>query len=102
MTTQLNLQADQAGTYPGLSAQFSGPGFSDMRFTVRAASEKDFAEWVAQTREHGGVLDGTSFAELARPTREAGELSYGSMPEDPFELVAAGDVATHWSPEEAL
>ena len=36
MTTQLNLQADQAGTYPGISAQFSGPGFSDMRFTLVA------------------------------------------------------------------
>jgi cytochrome o ubiquinol oxidase subunit 2 len=102
MTTQLNLQADQAGTYPGLSAQFRGPGFSDMRFTVRAGSDKDFAEWVAQTREHGRVLDGTSFADLARPIRGAGELSYGSVPEDPFELVAAGHVATHWSPEEAL
>jgi len=33
MTTQLNLQADKPGIYTGLSAQFSGPGFSDMRFT---------------------------------------------------------------------
>ena len=35
MTTQLNLLADQPGTYDGLSAQFSGDGFSDMRFDVR-------------------------------------------------------------------
>ena len=36
MTTQLNLLADRPGDYPGLSANFSGDGFSDMRFLVHA------------------------------------------------------------------
>ena len=36
MTTQLNLQADTAGIFHGLSAQFSGDGFSDMHFEVQA------------------------------------------------------------------
>jgi len=31
MVTRLQLQADHPGTYPGLSAQFSGDGFADMR-----------------------------------------------------------------------
>ena len=33
MATHLWLQADHAWTYPGLSANFSGDGFADMRFT---------------------------------------------------------------------
>src|ERR1700724_14477 len=33
MATRLWLQADHPGTYPGLSANFSGDGFADMRFT---------------------------------------------------------------------
>jgi cytochrome o ubiquinol oxidase subunit 2 len=102
MTTQLNLQADNPGSYEGISAQFSGPGFSDMRFTLRAESGEDFATWVAKTREQGGVLDSTSFAELARPTRAGGELTYGSVSDDPFDTVAHGHLATHWSPKEAL
>jgi cytochrome o ubiquinol oxidase subunit II len=102
MTTELNLQADKPGSYPGLSAQFSGPGFSDMRFTLRAESGEGFAAWVAQTHERGGVLDGARFAELARPARAGGELSYGAVPEDPFEMVAHGHLATRWSPKEAL
>jgi cytochrome o ubiquinol oxidase subunit II len=102
MTTQLNLQADEAGTYPGLSAQFSGPGFSDMRFTVRAESGERFAAWIAQTRETGGVLDGPTFAELMHPTRAGDELTYGSMTEDPFGLVADGQTNTRWSLKEAL
>jgi cytochrome o ubiquinol oxidase subunit 2 len=102
MTTQLNLQADKPGAYAGISAQFSGPGFSDMRFTLRAESGEGFANWVAKTREQDGVLDGASFSELARPTRAGGELTYGSVPDDPFDTVAHGHLATRWSPKEAL
>jgi cytochrome o ubiquinol oxidase subunit 2 len=102
MTTQLNLQADKPGTYTGLSAQFSGPGFSDMSFTLRAESGEEFAGWVAQVRAGSGVLNEPILAQLVRPTRAAGELSYGSVPEDPFEMVARGHLATLWSPKEAL
>jgi len=102
MTTQLNLQADKAGSYPGLAAQFSGPGFSDMRFTLRAESSKGFVAWIARTHAQGGVLNGSKFAELARPTRAGGELTYGSVVEDPFEFVAGGRTQTHWSVKEAL
>lgn len=102
MTTQLNLQADRSGSYPGISAQFSGPGFSDMRFTVRAESGDAFAAWVAQAREQGAVLNGAVFAELVRPTRDGGELTYGSVTQDPFDPIVHGQVATRWSPKEAL
>src|SRR6202795_1307153 len=34
MVSRLNLKADQPGTFQGLSAQFSGDGFSDMRFDL--------------------------------------------------------------------
>jgi len=102
MTTDLNLQADIAGAYPGLSAQFSGPGFSDMQFTLRAEQGDGFATWVAQAHERGQVLDEAAVAQLIRPTRAAGELTYGSVPDDPFEMLAQGHMATLWSPQEAL
>jgi cytochrome o ubiquinol oxidase subunit II len=102
MTTQLNLQADQAGTYPGISAQFSGPGFSDMRFALVAESRESFANWVAEVRSRGGVFDTATLYELARPTRGGGEMTYGSVTNDPFDTVATGHLATVWSPKEAL
>jgi cytochrome o ubiquinol oxidase subunit 2 len=102
MTTQLYLQADKAGTYEGLSAQFSGAGFSDMRFTLLADSRENFASWVAEVRSRGGVLDGTTLAQLARPTKGEGVLTYGTVADDPFEEIAHGHMATSWSPEEAL
>jgi cytochrome o ubiquinol oxidase subunit II len=102
MTTQLNLQADKAGSYPGISAQFSGPGFSDMHFTVRAESGEGFATWVAGARGQGAILDGSAVAELLRPTRAASEYTYASIAEDPFESIASGRIKTQWSVKEAL
>jgi len=102
MTTQLNLQVDKPGRYEGISAQFSGPGFSDMRFAVTAGSTEEFERWLVEVRECGGALDGPTFAQLARPTKAGGELTYGAVPEDPFDAVAHGRVSTHWSSTEAL
>ena len=102
MTTQLNLQADTRGAYFGISAQFSGPGFSDMQFTLHAESSDEFTTWVAQAHQRGGALDEAAVAQLMRPTRAAGELTYGSVPDDPFEAVTAGHLITRWSPKEAL
>src|ERR1700729_1290801 len=102
MTTQLNLQADKPGSYSGLSAQFSGPGFSDMQFSVRVESGDGFAAWIAHAHGQGGVLDASTFEELARPTRAGGELTYGSVSEDPFKSVADGRFSTRWSLKEAL
>ena len=102
MTTQLNLQADTRGAYFGISAQFSGPGFSDMQFTLHAESSDEFTTWVARAHQQGGVLDEAAVAQLMRPTRAAGELTYGSVQDDPFEVVADGHLITRWSPKEAL
>ena len=46
MATRLNVQADHTGTYRGLSAQYSGSGFSDMHFSVAAVPTQDFDKWV--------------------------------------------------------
>src|SRR5205085_10662749 len=66
MRTQLNLRADASGSFRGLSSHYSGDGFSDMHFDVRAVSPGEFATWVAGTRNTGPTLDAVSYAALAR------------------------------------
>ncbi len=66
MATQLNLQADQPGVFPGLSGHFSGDGFSDMHFDAVAMPRDQFDAWVEQTRGGGGALDAGAYAKLAR------------------------------------
>ena len=90
MTTQLNLQADHAGTYQGLSSQFSGEGFSDMRFNVVAVSAGEFDEWVTGARIQGGTLDPSTYALLARPAKAIGEATYGDVEPRLFDTVSSG------------
>jgi cytochrome o ubiquinol oxidase subunit 2 len=66
MQTQLHLIADEPGTYAGISANFSGAGFADMRFdAVATPDEKSFDDWVAEAKASGNNLDLTSFKALA-------------------------------------
>jgi cytochrome o ubiquinol oxidase subunit 2 len=65
MTSRLNLQADNPGTYRGLSSHYSGDGFSDMHFDVRAVPTSNFQEWVEATRDEGPTLDAASYTTLA-------------------------------------
>jgi cytochrome o ubiquinol oxidase subunit 2 len=79
MTTHLNLLADKPGAYPGLSANFSGDGFSDMRFTVNAVPAGDFAGWVAKVRGSGSALDIPGYAALAKPSEAVAPTTYRSV-----------------------
>jgi len=88
MTTQLYLQADQPGTYQGLSAQFSGDGFSDMRFQAVAVPADAFEHWIEAVRRGGGVLDRAAFAQLARPARAEGTTTYAHVAAGLFDEVA--------------
>jgi cytochrome o ubiquinol oxidase subunit II len=66
MTTQLNLQADAPGIFHGISSHYSGDGFSDMHFDVRAVPAEQFAAWIEETRSTGPTLDAASYADLAK------------------------------------
>src|SRR6202051_219181 len=46
MVTRLNLEADQPGTFEGLSAQFSGDGFFGMRLVFLFTEAEAFKDWV--------------------------------------------------------
>ena len=85
MTTQLYLQADKPGTYPGRSVQFSGDGFSDMRFDVVALEPAAFDDWVKQTKAAGGTLDPGSYATLAKPGIVTQPSAYGTVAPGMFE-----------------
>jgi len=79
MVTRLHLLADHAGTYRGMSANYSGAGFSDMYFNVNAVPAEKFAQWVAATRTSGPVLDAQSYAELAKPSQAVAPFTYRSV-----------------------
>jgi cytochrome o ubiquinol oxidase subunit II len=93
MVTRLNLKADQSGTFEGLSAQFSGDGFSDMRFDLVSTEAEAFKDWVSTTRTQGGVLDASTFAELVRPAKADGVKTYAQVSEGLFDRISSGHMA---------
>ena len=97
MTTHLLLQADQSGTYPGLSANFSGDGFADMRFTVDAVPAEHFAQWVTATRNSGPVLDASTYEELAQPSQAVAPFTYRSVAPDLFKGILRAGLAPNES-----
>jgi cytochrome o ubiquinol oxidase subunit 2 len=87
MTTQLNLLASNAGTYAGLSAQFSGDGFSDMRFDVRSVPEEDYEAWLTSTRAGTDYLDAVRYAQLAVPSRNDLPATFGKVSAGLFDSI---------------
>lgn len=79
MATQLNLRADQPGTFYGVSGHFSGDGFSDMDFPVNAVSPASFAGWVTQARSKGLALDGRTYPMLARQSAHVAPLTFRAV-----------------------
>jgi cytochrome o ubiquinol oxidase subunit II len=79
MVTRLNLRADYSGTYRGMSANYSGAGFSDMVFKVDAVASDSFAQWAASTRSTGPVLDAQTYAALVRPSKAVTPFTYRSV-----------------------
>jgi cytochrome o ubiquinol oxidase subunit II len=91
MVTQLELQADHAGTYRGLSAQYSGEGFSDMRFAVHAVSAEEFAQWAKMAQTAGPALDTQAYANLAKPTASVTPFTYRAVAPNLFNAISKAE-----------
>jgi cytochrome o ubiquinol oxidase subunit 2 len=87
MTTHLNLLAERPGDYPGLSSQFSGDGFADMRFVVRAVPALDFQNWLARARGEATTLDASAYAQLARASSNVNVQTYRGIDPNLFERI---------------
>jgi cytochrome o ubiquinol oxidase subunit 2 len=79
MTTQLNLQAEAPGTFHGISSHYSGDGFSDMHFDVRAVPAEQFAAWIEETRHTGPTLDAASYEALAKQSMNAAPFTFRAV-----------------------
>lgn len=84
MQTELHLMASNPGTYQGLSANFSGAGFSGMRFNAIATDQAGFDAWVKKVQASGQTLNAQTYDQLAKPTENVPPTYYGSVDGDIF------------------
>lgn len=79
METQLHAVINKAGAYDGLSAHYSGAGFSDMRFKFHGLSDDDFARWVAEHKAGGNTLTREAYLQLEQPSTREPVRRYASV-----------------------
>jgi cytochrome o ubiquinol oxidase subunit 2 len=99
MTTELYLQADAPGTFRGISGHFSGDGFSDMHFEVRALQPDDFAAWLTAARKGRSALDAASYAALTRQSSNVPASTFGKVEDGLFAKVVSLELAPGPGPE---
>jgi cytochrome o ubiquinol oxidase subunit II len=87
MASQLYLQADEPGIFPGLAAHFSGDGFSDMNFELQAVSPDEFAAWSTATSTGGPRLDDASYRTLLQQTENVKPYTYRAVQAGLFDAI---------------
>jgi cytochrome o ubiquinol oxidase subunit 2 len=68
METTLHAVINAPGNYDGFSANYSGEGFSHMKFRFHGLSEADFDAWVKKNKAAGQQLDRPGYMALAKPS----------------------------------
>lgn len=79
METQLHAVINKAGAYDGLSANYSGAGFSDMRFKFHGLSEADFARWIDAHKAGGPALTRAEYLQLEQPSTKEPVRRFASV-----------------------
>jgi cytochrome o ubiquinol oxidase subunit 2 len=89
MQTRVHLIADHPGDYAGVSANFSGKGFSDMKFRTLAVSQADFDGWVQKVKASSDRLDMDHYYTVAKPSEKDPVRYFSSVDPKLFHNVIA-------------
>ncbi|QKJ86167.1 cytochrome o ubiquinol oxidase subunit II [Paramixta manurensis] len=97
MQTQLHLIANEPGTFDGISANFSGRGFSGMKFKAIATPDKAaFDQWVAKAKQAPNTLTTMDdFEKLAAPSEDHPVEYFSSANPELFKQVIDKFMANH-------
>ncbi|GAA0579668.1 ubiquinol oxidase subunit II [Rhizomicrobium electricum] len=97
MQSQLNLRADHAGSYLGISANYSGRGFADMNFKALAMEPAALKDWIARAKA-ATPLDTAAYRTLAAPGTHSVAL-YGTVEQGLYDRIlnqcALGGICTN-------
>ncbi|MDY7578893.1 ubiquinol oxidase subunit II [Herbaspirillum sp. RTI4] len=79
MQTELNAVINKPGVFDGFSANYSGAGFSDMRFKFKGMSSDDFDQWVQATKSGKTKLNRDDYLQLEKPSIRDQARRYSSV-----------------------
>ena len=88
MNSTLHAVLNKPGSYDGMSANYSGAGFSDMRFRMHGLPTEQFDRWVAQVKGGGDQPLGTpAFRTLLRPSEKVPPMRFATVESDLFKRI---------------
>ncbi len=87
MQTTLHAVINHAGEYEGMSANYSGAGFSGMRFKFHGLDQQGFDKWVEQARASGAAMDRGAYLKLEQPSERNPVARYASVAPGLFEAI---------------
>ncbi len=87
MSTQLHLQADEKGDYQGSSANISGEGFADMKFTAKVVSDEDYARWKNDAKVAKEEMNSVTYAKIAEASKDTAPRLYTLNQADLYDTI---------------
>ena len=87
METKLHAVMNKPGVYDGFSANYSGAGFSNMRFKFHGMTGADFDRWVQSAKAGGNTLGREAYLQLEKPSEREPVTRYANVAPDLFERI---------------
>lgn len=87
MQTELNAVINKPGVYRGFSANYSGIGFTDMRFRFQGLTRKGFQDWISRARAGGKTLSLAAYRKLASPSRNVPAAYFAAYAPDLYQRI---------------
>jgi cytochrome o ubiquinol oxidase subunit 2 len=84
METNLHLIANKQGIYAGSSSNYSGFGFSGMKFNTVVVDDASFNDWVKTVKASNNPLTNNIYGELEKQTMNEPVKLYSSVPNNLF------------------
>ena len=87
MRSQLHAVLRRPVDDEGFSGNYSGAGFSYMRFKLKGVDEAGFERWIAAARGGSRVLELDAYRELAKPSERVPVMRYSGVDRDLFRRI---------------
>jgi cytochrome o ubiquinol oxidase subunit II len=71
----------------GYSGNYTGRGYSDMRFSLHGLERAKFDEWVAGVKSRGGMMQAANYIQLEKPSEKVPVMRFGAVQPGLYDLI---------------
>ncbi|MGJ7514871.1 ubiquinol oxidase subunit II [Pseudomonas baetica] len=87
MQTKLHLIANENAEMDGISANYSGAGFTGMKFKAISTTQEEFDAWVSEVKKAPKKLEQAEYTELAKQSQNNPVELYSSVTPNLFQII---------------